>query len=62
MPISALVFMKNGSLYFLFLGRFAFEIPESPCKMAGYLAEGTMWRGHMEKKRDPDDPASSFSL
>lgn len=42
MPVPASAFKRYDSFYFLFLGSFAVEIPESHCKMSGYPAEGTM--------------------
>lgn len=58
MPVPASAFKRNDSFYFLFLGSFTVEIPESCFKMSGYPDEGTMWRGHVGRNRGPADPSS----
>lgn len=57
MLVPDLAFKRNDSFYFLFLRRFTVEIPESLCKMSGYPAKGSMWRGHVKRKRGPADPS-----
>lgn len=67
MSMPALAFRRNSNVYILSLGRFAFEILESPHKTSGYPVEGTMWRAQTERKRVPavqpeDDSSPSLDL